>query len=196
MCRVVIFSSSEGLHYAKKLKEKLIEIVNARNIDCRCFTWDEDVLWENGRVTLDSLVRLGQSLRGDGYVITLFTPDDVLLSRGKKSYCSRDNVWLEYGLFVGILGIEHVFAVCPDVKVDIQPKENDIIGWHCPSDFQQYRMQYNYVPRGDEDFNGLFGDIANRIELRIERALPLPSVQKNGSRVEKCMFNTSYSEER
>ncbi len=46
----------------------------------------------------------------------LLTPDDVTVSRKKKSATPRDNVWFELGLFIGGVGDERTFALDVNLK--------------------------------------------------------------------------------
>ena len=89
------------------------------NMDYDCVLWSDPMVWENGEVTLTSLIHRAQKLKKEeGFAIALFTPDDIVELRNETQYCSRDNVWLEYGLFVGIMDKSRVFAVCPSEPVE------------------------------------------------------------------------------
>ncbi len=43
--------------------------------------------------------------------VFLLHPDDAIKSRGKKGHTPRDNVWFEFGLFIGGLGERRTFAM-------------------------------------------------------------------------------------
>jgi len=61
------------------------------------------------------------------YGVFILTPDDSVESKGQKSKSARDNVLLEYGLFLGTLGRERTFAF-------IQESESDEKRVKLPSD--------------------------------------------------------------
>lgn len=163
--RILLIGSSEGAKHA----EFLIRHLNDRfyrsgfvHNEYRCFSWQDDVNWKNGTHTWNSLYEKAQELRKNkGYVIAMFSPDDIATIR-KKRYCiGRDNVWLEYGLFVGVLGAERVFALIPDHgstfgKLDATGKPKHVISqkleFHCPSDMNgMYRIGYRFNTPYQED---------------------------------------------
>lgn len=142
MKTVLILGSREGEEYAKEMQYQLIRRFRNMNMEYDCVLWSDPGVWQNGEVTLTSLINNAQKLKKDkGFAITLFTPDDIVELRNETQYCSRDNVWLEYGLFVGIIGRSNVFAVCPKEPIKKNGEEK---AWRKPSDFQQYEMRYEY----------------------------------------------------
>ena len=167
---VIILGSSEGLAYAEKLQSLLLSRFRNMQMDYDCVLWSDPMVWENGGVTLTSLVNKAQKLKRErGFAVTLFTPDDIMKSRNNIQFCSRDNVWLEYGLFVGIMDISRVFAVCPCEPVKKALEEKN---WRKPSDFQQYAMRYVYKDRIEEatpDLTTIATEIADRINLKFPR---------------------------
>ncbi len=58
--------------------------------------------------TWDELHRHTQTVDG---AIFVFAQDDVKRIRGKVEWTTRDNIWLEYGLFVGALGRNRVLRI-------------------------------------------------------------------------------------
>lgn len=58
--------------------------------------------------TLSGLLNAG---RGYDFGLFVLAPDDKLESRGVRQHSARDNVMFEFGLFLGALGPERVFAV-------------------------------------------------------------------------------------
>jgi hypothetical protein len=52
------------------------------------------------------------------YGIFILTPDDSIESKGEKSKAARDNVLLEYGLFLATLGRERTFALIQESEFD------------------------------------------------------------------------------
>lgn len=167
---VLILGSSEGLDYAEKMQNLLLSRFRYMNMDYDCVLWSDPMVWENGEVTLTSLIHRAQELKKEmGFAITLFTPDDIVELRNETQYCSRDNVWLEYGLFVGIMDKSRVFAVCPSEPVE---KDGAKKVWRKPSDFQQYEMKYEYkdsVKEAEPALSNLAVQIADRINLKFPR---------------------------
>ena len=70
--------------------------------------WNKRNLFITGQDLFAELVRLSKEVDGAVFV---FAEDDTTWSRGAVHQIPRDNVLLEYGLFVGSLGRESVCAV-------------------------------------------------------------------------------------
>lgn len=191
---VIILGSSEGKSYAEKLQNLLIGRFRNMNMVYDCVVWFDPLVWENGEVTLASLIKKANELRRtNGFAIVLFTPDDIIELRNETMYCSRDNVWLEYGLFVGIIDKSRVFAVCP--KNPIRKNGEEKI-WRKPSDFQQYALQYEYREQLEEseiDLNVVATEIADRINRRfLQIHSSVNQISDNLKREDKKLFNPSY----
>jgi Predicted nucleotide-binding protein containing TIR-like domain len=97
---VFIGSSSEGREVAEAIQA---------NMD---HDW-EAVVWSQGLFglsdgTLETLVEKSESF---DFAILVLTPDDMIESRGTVTQAPRDNVLLEIGLFVGVLGPRRTFVV-------------------------------------------------------------------------------------
>ena len=167
---ILIVGSNEGTTYAEKMQNLLLDRFRNMKMDYDCILWSDSMVWENGEVTLNSLIHAAQKLKNnEGFVIALFTPDDIVELRDERQYCSRDNVWLEYGLFVGIMDKSRVFAMCP---IDPIEKNNIKMKWRRPSDFQQYEMKYEYkdsVKDVESCLSSLAVQIADRINLTFPR---------------------------
>lgn len=191
---VIILGSSEGKLYAEKLQHLLINRFRSMNMVYDCVVWSDSLVWENGEVTLVSLINKANELRRtNGFAIVLFTPDDIIELRNETMYCSRDNVWLEYGLFVGIIDKSRVFAVCPKNPIKKNDEEKN---WRKPSDFQQYALQYEYKEQLEEseiDLNVVATEIADRINRKFPQ-IPSSIKQRsdNPKRDSKKLFKPSY----
>lgn len=98
--RLFIASSSEGLAYAKALKKLL-----KPGFDCD--TWNEGA-FRPGEYTLESLIE--RSANYDGAVVVA-TADDRVWSRAREAAAPRDNLILEYGLFVATFGRRRALLV-------------------------------------------------------------------------------------
>lgn len=158
-----------------------------------CIVWFDPLVWGNGDVTLVSLIEKANNLKQEeGFAVVLFTPDDIIKIRNEVMYCSRDNVWLEYGLFVGIIDRSRVFAVCPCNPV---VKSERKLEWRKPSDFQQYALSYEYNDQ-IKDSEQRLKEIATEIADRINRQFPckFDFNQLSGNHNENCdkLFKTSY----
>ena len=70
--------------------------------------WDKSGSFEAGQFTFEELLRHARTVDG---AIFVFAEDDASKIRGKKWLTTRDNVWLEYGLFIGSLGRNRVRPV-------------------------------------------------------------------------------------
>ncbi len=167
---IIILGSSEGKAYAEKLQRLLLDRFRCMEMDYDCVLWSDPLVWENGGVTLTSLIKKAQELKREkGFAVALFTPDDTIKHRNNVQFCSRDNVWLEYGLFVGIMDISRVFAVCPCNPVKKASEEKNL---RKPTDFQQYEMRYAYkdcIEDAEENLTIIATEIADRINLKFPR---------------------------
>jgi hypothetical protein len=105
--RVFIGSSSQGYNYATAIKNQL-------NAKSEVRTWKEGFFEKLGHSTLESLLDAAKSV---DFAVLVLTPDDIVISRKKRSGAPRDNVIFELGLFMGRLGRERAFAVCSDALI-------------------------------------------------------------------------------
>ena len=107
--RVFIGSSSEGLRIAEA-------------VFAAFQTATEPTLWTHqlfrpGRYPLDELE---QQLRRHSFAVLVASPDDEVFKRGESSAAMRDNLLVEFGMFVGAIGRTRTFLVCPnDPELDL-----------------------------------------------------------------------------
>lgn len=101
---VFVGSSSEGAALARAIATAI-----DKHPGIESTVWDEGV-FRPSSYSLDSLI--GRAHRAD-FAILVATPDDTVHSRGAVNSTVRDNVLIEYGLFVGVLGRERVFLLAP-----------------------------------------------------------------------------------
>jgi hypothetical protein len=108
--RLFIGSSGEGGIVAHNLQA----VLEARKV-CEVKVWDQGVFEPSG-YALDSLLEV--AARSD-YAVLVATPDDVTTSRGTTNASVRDNIILEFGLFLGVLGRNRTYllATTGDVKL-------------------------------------------------------------------------------
>ena len=190
---VIILGSSEGKLYAEKLQNLLISRFRNMNMLYDCVVWFDPLVWENGEVTLSSLIDKAKNLKQEnGFAIVLFTPDDIIELRNEIMYCSRDNVWLEYGLFVGAIDKSRVFAICPRDPVEKGGKQKS---WRKPSDFQQYALLYEYrdqLKESELSLNLIATEIADRINHRFPQTVCAQQTFDNKSTDNKKLFDPHY----
>ncbi len=101
--RLFIGSSAEAAKVALHLQSALSHSFEAE-------PWTALGVFGPSRRPADSLLSvLGRSQFG----VFLFTPDDVVFSRGKSQAAVRDNVLIEVGMAIGRLGVDRSFLVMP-----------------------------------------------------------------------------------
>jgi hypothetical protein len=97
---VFVGSSSEALDFPRAVQYQL-------NPDAEVTIWNE-LPFKPGQYTLEALLN---ALERFDFAVFVFSPDDVVVSRGIQSYAPRDNVILELGLFMGRLGRARAFVL-------------------------------------------------------------------------------------
>ena len=104
--RVFIGSSSESIEIARAIQSNL-------SSDCDIKVWDQKGIFELSESPLDSLQKCLSKFH---FAIFVLTPDDEITIRGKFGKTPRNNVIFELGLFLGALGRNKVFIICPEEK--------------------------------------------------------------------------------
>ena len=127
--KVFIASSTEGKNIANKINTNL-------DYDCEVTVWHVSY-FELTSSVFDSIL---QSIEQYDFGIFVFSPDDVVKIRGEEKKIVRDNVLLEFGIFVGKLGKERNFIVKP--RGDIFHLPTDILGV-IPTTFEPNRDDNN-----------------------------------------------------
>src|ERR687889_1722372 len=108
--RIFIGSSSKVKY--KIIKNKLKEILS-KDYGFIVSPWDQPGIFNTGSNILDELRRIAYL---SDFAILIFTPDDDILKRTEDNTISiagstpRDNVLLEMGLFMGMLGRKRSFC--------------------------------------------------------------------------------------
>ncbi|HEY6137016.1 MAG TPA: nucleotide-binding protein [Thermoanaerobaculia bacterium] len=100
--RVFIGSSSEGLPIAQAVLTRLARTTIPT-------LWSENV-FTPGTYPLEAL---DDAVRDHSFAVLVASPDDEVMKRGIANRSMRDNVMLEFGLFVGAFGRRRVFFVAP-----------------------------------------------------------------------------------
>lgn len=145
-CRPAVFlgSSVEGRHIAQAIQ------VNLDNV-CEITTWNQGVFGLS-EATLDSLHK---AMVKSDFAILVFTPDDMVKSRGKRSHMPRDNILFELGLFMGFLGRSRTFAVY-DRTADLK----------LPSDLAGITVA-TFQPHSSGNLTAALGAACTKIEIAI-----------------------------
>jgi len=100
--RPVIFIGSSGKHLA--VAEALEEGLGGLNAVIK--VWSD--AFKPSSVTINTLTT--EAKRAD-FAILVFGRDDIVISKGKRSFGPRDNVVFEAGLFMGAISRERTFVV-------------------------------------------------------------------------------------
>lgn len=100
--QLFIGSSSEGSEVAHTLQA----VLEQRKV-CQVEVWDQRIFQPSG-YALPSLLEVAD--RSD-FAVLVATPDDMVTSRDKTAAAVRDNVILEFGLFVGALGLQRTYVL-------------------------------------------------------------------------------------
>jgi len=91
-------STVEGLPAAREVAAELEH-------DLDVTLWNQDI-YAGAEMTWTQLVEQANSF---DYALLIFGGDDQIKSRGIESLSVRDNVLIEYGLFVGVIGVKRTF---------------------------------------------------------------------------------------
>ena len=146
-----IGSSSEGEAIARALQAELERYVDST-------VWSQGVfgLSQSGLEALDPKARTFD------FAALVLSADDLVAKRGRIGAAPRDNVLLEAGLFVGVLGRQRVFLVsCRDDELDLP---TDLLGIT--------RAQFNR--RDDGNLLAAIGPAATSIREAIKSAPARP----------------------
>jgi hypothetical protein len=114
---VFIGSSREQLETAYVIQQSL-------EYDCEPTVWDQGIFQLNSNSLDDLLTTLDEMDFG----IFVFAPEDSIRIRGLDQQTTRDNVILEFGLFIGWLGKERTFFVMPRESGNDFRLPSDLIG--------------------------------------------------------------------
>jgi hypothetical protein len=144
--RIFIGSSKEGQHIANAIHAGL-----QRDAECR--VWTEGVF----RLSENNLQSLMRAVRTSEFGIFVFSPDDVVETRGKLFSVPRDNVVYELGLFSGALGPERCFFLTPlDSEIHVA---SDLLGI-TPGAYE--------TGRRDEDMEAAVGPFCVKVRQKLK----------------------------
>ncbi|MEB3104066.1 nucleotide-binding protein [Ferviditalea candida] len=144
--RVFIGSSVESLEIARALQVIL-------DYDC------ESVIWNQGVFKLSSTTMHDLSRIEDiDFAIFIFSPDDLTTIRNQEYRTVRDNLILEFGMFVGKLGLDRVFFVIP--------KDID---FHLPTDILGITPGVYEAFRKDKNIEAALGAVSRQMLLQMKQ---------------------------
>ena len=145
--KVFIGSSSEGINLARYLEEQL-------QYQTEVTIWKDDI-FSLSKTAMDSL----QSILDDfDFAIFILSPDDTVISRDHSKAAPRDNLILEYGLFVGSIGYERVYFVVPEHP-----------SLKLPSDMFGLKAAKYKPDRSDRNLSAALSPVATQILKQIEQ---------------------------
>ncbi len=158
--KIFVGSSTKKKNIAKKIADAL----SAEGFQVLCW-WDHAV-FKGGDVTIDRLIEMSDVCDG---AVFIFGADDKILYTGrggrKELAAPRDNVVLEYGIFVGKRGRKKtLFVTQPQVKIPTDLSGVTYIG---------ERGYIQKIVRGLKDALGSVptSQIANRVTIHLSRSL-------------------------
>jgi predicted nucleotide-binding protein len=138
--RLFLGSSSEKKQVVESLVAEFQKVSTTSGIEYVVTPWYEAFI--AGEITISSLLKQTQQ---NDISLFIFSADDEIKSRGTDGFTPRDNVILEAGLFMGVMGTERTFIIhsnqdFPKLKIlsDLsglnrivytQPKTDDAKEW-------------------------------------------------------------------
>ena len=146
--KLFIASSVEGLDVAYAVQSNLEYVAEVT-------VWDQGA-FNLSRFPLEDITRA--AVESD-FSIMVFSADDLTNIRSKKSKTVRDNVILEFGLFVGTIGRARTFIVQP----------RDVTNFHLPTDLGGLRPGTYESSRSDGNLRAALGPICNEIRSNITK---------------------------
>jgi hypothetical protein len=105
--RAFVGSSAEAEVYAKAFCNMLEDVAEM-------VPWREAKEFKPGSNILNAL---SEAAFNYDFGLFIFAPDDMTVSRGKKTYSTRDNVLFELGLFLGKLGPDRAIGLVQKSKL-------------------------------------------------------------------------------
>lgn len=142
--RILVVSSSEGLKIARSLRLEL-----GGDGDIEVEVWDK--VFALSSYPLDALE---EAMKRADFAIAIMRGDDIVVSRKKESPAPRDNVVLEYGMALGMLGRSRTLMMVPK---GVQPKlASDSSG-------------LNYLPYVEDDLKVSLPIVGDKIRNHVEQ---------------------------
>ncbi|GAA0337569.1 hypothetical protein GCM10008967_29790 [Bacillus carboniphilus] len=134
--KLFIGSARESIEYVDAIHEQLHYVAEVTPWSAGTFAALE--------YTMESLER---QLDMNDFAVFVFSPDDVVNTRGNITFKTRDNTIFEMGLFWGRLRRGRVFYIIPDLI----PNQEGVEGYRLPSDLDGLTV-LKYEIRTDQNF--------------------------------------------
>ncbi len=155
--RVFVASSIEQLSIAYAVQENLEHVAEVT-------VWDQGV-FELSNTTIETL---SQRLESTDYGVFVFGPDDVTRICDQSFRTVRENVTLEFGMFVGALGRKRCFIVLPR-GVEKLHLPSDLLGL-TTANYDSNRQGGNLVAALGPPCNGIRRAIESQQSVKRSRA--------------------------
>lgn len=141
--QVFIASSKEGIDVAYAIQELLEH-------SAECTVWTQGVFKPSSYTLIDLI----ENAKEKDFGVFVFSLDDTVTIRNDKKLSIRDNVLLEFGLFVGAIGLERCFIILP----------NDVEKFHLPTDLNGLTFLTYNPNRRDKNVSAALGPASNKIK--------------------------------
>ena len=148
-----IFIASSSTPKAKDAADHIATELN-NCADTRC--WFHRGVFRNGEYTLNELLRIANNY---DIAVFIFNDDDEIIINEKEMVITRDNVILEYGIFVSIIGSKNCFIIVDKnvknfriptdvsgvtyLSYDSKNRELDFSMRDCVKQIEAYIKEYN-----------------------------------------------------
>ena len=149
-----IGSSSNAKEVAYEVKDKLKDVAH-------CDVWDE-YLFKDGKTTIENIECFINEYE---YSVFIFNNDDRLYERSKKSV-PRDNVLLEYGMFLQKNTRNKTFFIVPTGFKEFDSTKDD--GVHIATDLAGVCCEFYDVGEYNRSKTSALGTACNNIKKRIQ----------------------------
>jgi hypothetical protein len=156
--RLFVGSSTEGKAFAEAIQLNL-------DGELEVIVWSQGVFGLS-QAPIEALDRMSQEF---DFAVLVVTPDDVVESRGDRRAAARDNILFEAGLFMGRLGRDRTFLVCP--------KDGGML---LPSDLTGLTVAY-YSGEHFGNRRALLGPASSQIKEAISLKLQTPAERESWS---------------
>jgi predicted nucleotide-binding protein len=149
-----IGSSSIAKDVAYEVKNKLKDVAH-------CDVWDES-LFKDGKTTIENIETF---INDYEYSVFIFNNDDKLYERNNQSV-PRDNVILEYGMFLQKNTRNKTFFIVPNGFKKFDSKKDD--GVHIATDLAGVCCEFYDIAEYKRNKTSAVGDACNNIKKRIQ----------------------------
>lgn len=168
-----IGSSIEGLELARAIQSEL-------EYDMNVTVWNQSN-FPPSQNTLDSLLKISDSF---DFGVFIFSPDDLIETRGVKKLSVRDNVLFECGLFFSELGKDSCFFMIP----------RGVENFHLPSDLWGITPLSYDISACKTNTQAAVGPSCTMIRNHINSAKPARSLNGEWDQKWKVEDSENYNE--